>query len=210
MSTILVTKLQIREGPSTSSNSVGEYNKGEKINSGDLLIENEGRIWLRYKGSSGNQRYVCAVNNDGSKYIDVASNIPGPRSLNQGNKVVKKQPTGNSGTGINGIPKQSQFSDERIRKWGCCFLCTCVKGGLTTKEECEKCFNWGINSKKLRSSDCYVNCNKEEWAKEIAKQYGTTYHSDYTFQKNSHHFWLTQNGVEIFNSAGIGWRVRTD
>ena len=210
MSKVIADNVNVRDGPSTKANSVAKYNKGEIITSGDLLIENEGRIWLRYKGGSGNQRYICAINNNGQVYVDVASGIPGPRSLSKNNNNNSGQTSNNSVTGIGTIPKQGQFSDNRIKKWGCCFLCTCVKGGLTTKEQCEACFEWGINSGKLRSNDCYVNCNKEEWAKQIAEKYGTTYHSDYTFQKNSHHFWLTQNGVEIFNSAGLGWRGRTD
>ena len=112
----------------------------------------------------------------------------------------------NGETGIEGIPKQSQFPDHRIKNWGGCFLCTCVKGGLTTFDQIMNCFNWGINSGKLRSSDCYVNYNKESGAREISSRYGTPYHGDYCFQKNSNHFWLTQNGREIFNSSGIGWR----
>ena len=68
------------------------------------------------------------------------------------------------------------------------------------------CFNWGMNSGKLRASDCYVQYPKENWAREISSRYGTPYHGDYNFQKNGRHFWLTQNGREIFNSAGIGWR----
>ena len=79
------------------------------------------------------------------------------------------------------------------------------------------CFDWGIKSGKLEY-DCYVRYNKEQWAKEIAQKYGTQwakeiaqkygtqYHEDYCFQNNKHHFWLTQNGIEIFNSSGIGWR----
>ena len=210
MAEVLVSNLNVRAEPSTSSGVLDHYQKGDKINSGDLLVSSDGRIWLRYTGGSGNKRYVCAYDKDGSKFVDVPSNIPGPRPGSNSKPQPSQNRTSSSGTGINGIPKQSQFSDERIRKWGCCFLCTCVKGGLTTEDQCVKCFNWGINSGKLRKSDCYVNCDKEAWAKEIANTYGTTYHSDYTFQKNSHHFWLTQNGVEIFNSAGIGWRGRTD
>ena len=63
-----------------------------------------------------------------------------------------------------------------------------------------------MSSGKLRDSDCYVNCNKEQWAKEISSTYGTPYHGDYCFQNNGRHFWLTQNGSEIYNSMGIGWR----
>jgi len=202
MSKVLVNGLSIREGPSTNSQKVGKYDEGEIINSGNLVEENEGRFWLRYKGGSGNQRYVCMWEN-GKYFVDVPSHIPGPRPEGGG-----PQPS-HSETGIPGIPKQKEFPDNRIRKSGCCFLCTCVKGGLTTQAQCMDCFNWGINSGKLRSSDCFVNTNKENWAKEISERYGTQYHGDYCFQKNSHHFWLTQNGIEIFNSAGIGWRGAT-
>ncbi len=83
MSKVLVNNLQVRESPSTSSKVVAKYNSGETINSGEALIESEGRIWLRYKASSGNQRYICAYNNDGTKYIEVPSNIPGPRKIGQ-------------------------------------------------------------------------------------------------------------------------------
>ena len=200
MSRVLVNGLNVRAGPSTSAAKVAHYDAGQMINSGDQLIENENRIWLRYTGGSGNKRFVCAINNDGSKYVEVAGHIPGPRGLGGGHPV----PSGE--TGIAGIPNQRHFPDHRIQNWGCCFLCTCVKGGLTTKDQCMDCFNWGINSGKLSSSNCYVNCNKENWAREISSRYGTPYHGDYCFQKNSHHFWLIQNGREIFNSSGIGWR----
>ena len=60
------------------------------------------------------------------------------------------------------------------------------------------CFNWGIATGKLRPHDCYVNCNKEEWAKEISSKYDTTYHEDYVFQKSFRGFWLTQNGKQVF------------
>jgi hypothetical protein len=61
----------------------------------------------------------------------------------------------------------------------------------------------GDRSGKLRSSNCFLNCDKEKLAKDIAARFGTTYHSDYVFKKNSHHFWLTQNGVGIFNYTGL-------
>ena len=107
-------------------------------------------------------------------------------------------------SGITGIPIISQFPDPRIQKWGDCFLCTCVKGGLTTMDQCMQAFHLGLKEGKLRQSDCYVLCNKETWASEIAQRFGTTYHADYIFQC-THHFWLTQNGREIFNPNGIGW-----
>ena len=191
MSKVLVNNLIVRAAPSTTSEEIAQYNAGDIIHSGDLLIENEERIWLRYTGQSGNKRYVMAYDKDKNKYVDVPPDIIGPRP----EPCLPHSPLG-----VPSFPKLYQFPDPRIQKWGDCFLCICVKGGLTTLEQCMDCFNWGISSGKLRNADCYVNCNKEEWAKEISSKYGTTYHADYVFQKSYRpHFWLTQNGKLIFD-----------
>ena len=50
MSRVLVNGLNVRAGPSTNSQKVAYYNTGQIINSGNLVEENEGRFWLRYKG----------------------------------------------------------------------------------------------------------------------------------------------------------------
>lgn len=207
MSKVLVNSLNVRAGPSTSSAKVAHYDAGNTINSGNLIVQNEGRYWLRYTGGSGNQRYVCMWEN-GTYFVNVPPNVPGPRPepIPEPIPPSGQLPIPGSITGLPGIPKQRDFSDHRIKQSGCCFLCTCVKGGLTTKAQCEDCFNWGMSSGKLRNSDCYVNCDKEAWAREISQRYNTPYHGDYIFQKNHHHFWLAQNGREIFNSAGLGWR----
>lgn len=205
MSRVLVNSLNVRTGPSTNTQKVAHYDAGQTIASGNLIIQNEGRYWLRYTGGSGNQRFVCMWEN-GQYFVDVPRGVPGPRPDDDDHKHDDDDDFIGGITGIKGIPKQQQFGDSRIQRWGCCFLCTCVKGGLTTAAQCMDCFNWGIQSGKLRSSDCYVNCNKETWAVEISQRYGTPYHGDFIFQKNHHHFWLTQNGREIFNSSGLGWR----
>ena len=211
MSRVLVDNLDVRAGPSFNTEKIATYNAGNIINSGDLLIENEGCIWLRYTGASGNKRYVCAIDRDGTQYVQPASHIPGLKFPIVGRDCdipIHNPPCAPppfSYTGILGIPKQTQFPDHRIQKWGCCFLCTCVKGGLTTFDQCMDCFNWGINTGKLRPTDCYVLCDKEQWAREISSRYGTPYHGDYCFQK-SRTFCLTQNGKEIFNPLGLGWK----
>lgn len=80
MPTVLINNLIIRTAPSTQAQKLPEqYNSGERILSGDLLIENEGRIWLRYTGKSGNKRYVCAYDDDGTVFVFVPAHIPGPR-----------------------------------------------------------------------------------------------------------------------------------
>ena len=191
MATVLVNHLRVRAGPSVNTPEVAYYDAGQKIYSTLGLVENEGRTWLKYQAASGNIRYICQRDINGNIFIDC-----GP-------------PPPPSETGIPGIPKQTAFGHESIRNWGCCFLCTCVKGGLTTASQCVDCFNWGMSSGKLRW-DCWINCDKVAWAREISQKYGTPYHEDYIFQKsvhrdNSTHFWLTQGGREIFNSMGIGY-----
>ena len=195
MSRVLVDNLDVRAGPSFNTEKIATYNAGNIIKSGDLIIENEGCIWLRYTSESGDKRYVCVCGKDGTKYVDISKSINNSTSA----------PPPVSDTGIPGIPNQSKFPDQRIKKWGCCFLCVCVKGGLTTYDQCMDCFNWGISTGKLRHSDCYVSCDKENWAREISSRYGTIYHADYCFQKTNH-FWLTQNGKAIFNPLGLGWK----
>ena len=109
-------------------------------------------------------------------------------------------------TGIRSIPIKIQFSDNRIQSWGSCFLWCCVKGGLTTEEQCTDCLYWGINNYKLRRTDGCPEIDIETLAKEISEKYGTEYHSDYIFQNIVLDYWLIQNGVEIFNPNGLGWR----
>ena len=69
MSTILADCLNVREEPSTNSKKISKYYKDQKILTGDLLIKNGNRLWLRYTGRSGYKRYVCVLDEDGSLYL---------------------------------------------------------------------------------------------------------------------------------------------
>ena len=131
MSIVLVNGLNVREEPTTNSKKLAQYYKGQKILTGDLLIMNDNRLWLRYNGSSGYKRYVCVLDEDCSLYVDFEKGIPLYIENDEYNDDVEDY-----GTGIRGIPLQKDFPNEIIRKWGCCFLCTCVKGGLTTLLQC--------------------------------------------------------------------------
>ena len=106
MSRVLVNHLNVRAGPSTNSQKVAYYDAGQTINSADLLIENEGRIWLRYTGGSGNHRYVCARNNDGALYVQPASHIawpvPHPSNTNSGWKLTAYCPCSRCNGNSNG------------------------------------------------------------------------------------------------------------
>ena len=197
MATILVNHLRIRVGPSINAEIIGFYNSGQRINTLLELIENEGRTWLKYKDDNNQIRYVCVKDIGGENFVSLPCGFGGGCNCGRRDKRYIDIP---------GLPHQMVFPDLRIQKWGCLFLCICVKGGLTTVSQFMDCFNWGLNSGKLRSVDCYVTCNKENWAREISERYGTTYHGDYIFQKSIRpHFWLTQGDKEIFNSMGIGY-----
>ena len=78
MSKVLVDHLNVRTEPSLSAEKVAQYNAGEIINSGDVLIQTEEGIWLRFTGGAGNKRYVMAYNKDNTQYVDVAPHIPNP------------------------------------------------------------------------------------------------------------------------------------
>ena len=131
------------------------------------------------------------------------STIPGPRRNNNPNPNNPCPPP--TYTGIFGIPNMGKFPDYRIQKWGDCFLCVCVKGGLTTLGKCMNCFSWGMSTGKLRNSDCFVICNKDQWAKEISSKYGTTYHEDYCFKPTTTEYWLTKNGIVVFHPRGLAY-----
>ena len=63
-----LTTVKVRAGASTSSSSVGTYNKGESVKY-DKVVKGDGRTWISYIGGSGNRRYCCAIDKDGSQYI---------------------------------------------------------------------------------------------------------------------------------------------
>ena len=127
MSRVLVNHLRVRVGPSKSRAEVAYYDAGQVINSGDGLIRNDGSLWLSFTDRSGNKIYVCATNNDGSKYVDyppdlpiISISIPGVPPPNPYQTLVPS-----SIACCPGIPNQYDFSDNRLKHWGCIFLCTC-------------------------------------------------------------------------------------
>jgi len=189
-----LTAVKVRSGPSTSSKQVALYQKGETVNY-DKLVKGDGRTWISYIGASGNRRYCCAIDKDGSHYISAGPTPPTPK------------PSGR--TGVPGIPVQGSFSQRGIAISGCCFLAACVKGGCTTKAQCVNCWNWAVKNGLVRKSDAYVLAGAETLAKKCASHFGLTYHSNYQIIWNcTHtHFYIFVNGKEFFNSAGLGYHV---
>ena len=109
MSKILVNNLSVRNGPSTSAEKIAYFDAGEIIKTGNLLILNEGRIWLRYIASSGKERYICVIDNEGSKFIDIPKNIPGPRNLDD----IENDP----------VSQSDPNSEWKLTAFCPCFIC---------------------------------------------------------------------------------------
>ena len=78
MATVLVNHLRVRAGPSVNSAEVAYYDAGQKIHSVLGTVDNEGRTWLKYRGGSGNERFICLRDTNGAIYIDYG-NPPPPR-----------------------------------------------------------------------------------------------------------------------------------
>ena len=193
---IFQANVYVREGPSVTTKSVAQYYIGETVRY-DSIVNNEGRKWISYIGQSGNRRYCCAVDTDGS--VDI----------NLGGAQQSSSSSFGGTTGIPGIPRQGEFPQRVIAVSGCCFLSSCVKGGCTTKEQCIQAFNWATQNGKVQKSDAYVSCDKDILAQDISNHFGLTYHGDYKIVHNYHktHFYVTVNGEEIFNSVRLGYAL---
>ena len=108
----------------------------------------------------------------------------------------------NYGTGLPNMDKQQNIPNM---KEGCCFMASCVKGGLCTTAQITEAYSWALSAGKIRE-DTYVLVGHEQLARDISTKYGTTYHSDYVITNNYRHYWIVDtNGKEIFNSAGLGY-----
>jgi len=73
-----VTTVNVRSGPSISSEAVAQYSAGETVQY-DKVVTSEGRTWISYIAGSGKRRYCCAIDTDGSQYIvNKSPTPPGP------------------------------------------------------------------------------------------------------------------------------------
>jgi hypothetical protein len=130
-------------------------------------------------------------------------------NVNNNNTNINNNNNNNSNNIKNDSPiLQMKFNIYAIRKSGCLFLACCYVGGLTTYDQCIQAYHWASKEGKIRGNDCYVNMDPNTLASQISKLFGTNFKNGCTFGRNSHHFWVEQNGKEIYNSAGIGWRGR--
>ena len=210
-----LTTVNVREGPSTSTDIVAKYNKDETVKY-DNLIENEGKLWITYLGSSGNRRYCCARDDDGEWYIKlknpsapISSFSPSSsysRSLSYSPSFSSSPSFPTSPTSITPSVSMYQKSSkhEAVRKSGCCFLCCCYLGGLNNINEADDCWYWASGSGKVDKNDAYVNVEKHGLGTEIANIYGRE-RREGKIVKGNNHFYVIDGAREIYNSMGIGW-----
>ena len=108
-----------------------------------------------------------------------------------------------SGTGLKGVSHQMKLKGMRE---GCLFMAACVIGGLGSDKEIMLARKWSVQNKYIRDSDTYVNMDARVLAQKISKKFKTNYHANWKFKKGSRHWWVVnEKGVEIFNSAGLGY-----
>lgn len=196
-----LTTVNVRSNPSTSSEIVAKYEKGETVNY-DQTLKNEGRLWISYIANSGNRRYCCARDTSGEIYID---NVISNNSNNNNNPNVNNNSNNKKKNNSSYPFLQTQSKYEAVRKEGCLFCAICFLGGLNNIDEVDECFVWAVSKGKVRENDSYVNTNRIDLAKEIAKKYGRKYRNYHIYKGNNHFYIVDSNGNEIYNSSGPGW-----
>ena len=68
-----LSTVKARASPSMLSQEVETFNSEETLKY-DQTVNNEGKIWLSYKGRSGIRRYCCIVDKNGKPCIDPGNN----------------------------------------------------------------------------------------------------------------------------------------
>jgi hypothetical protein len=118
----------------------------------------------------------------------------------------KNQVFVNTGTGVRDITPQYLVPNMES---GCLFMACCVIGGLGNDEQIQNAYQWAL-SKGYIERDTYVNMGSLSLAKLISEHYGTIYHSGWGIgDANCGHFWaVDENGKEVFNASGLGYKGR--
>ena len=169
--------------------------QGQILNKDLYLIQNVQTN--NYLDSGPHSNHKCG----GDIYTNVRCGVEQIFMLTESNEINKN--SNNNSNNKNEIILQRNFNVPAIKKSGCLFLACCYVGGLTTYDQCLSAYYWASKEGKIRGNDCYVNMNSNTLALQISKHFRTSFKEGCRFSKNSHHFWVERNGIEIYNSAGI-------
>ena len=148
------------------------------------FVENEGKTWIKFE-EDGEIFYCCAINGS-DHYISFNSNSSSSSAVNM---------------------NQNSSQHSPVKKEGCCFLCACYLGGLNNIDEADECYIWASKNGWVDSYDNPFVNGKYELADAIAKKYGRQKRSGKIVKKEGgYHFFVVDNGKEVFNSIRIGYR----
>ena len=103
-----LTNVKVRSGPGTSYSAVATYQKGETVTY-DKTVTGDSRTWISYIGGSGNRRYCCAIDKDGTYFVSVSGSSSGGSSSG-----------GSSGSGktITGVYTTGYYPDNSAMEGG--------------------------------------------------------------------------------------------
>jgi hypothetical protein len=183
-----ITTVNIRKGPSTSSDCIGKKRSGDIVEV-TYFIENEGREWGIFE-EHGEECYFCARDTNDEYYIV---------QCNQSTYSTENEML------------QNTSSYNAVKKEGCNFLCACYLGGLNNIDEADDCFEWASTTKysgnltMVRRRDSYVNMNNKDLARAIAQRYDRQMRDGKIVHGNNHFYVVDHNGIEIFNSVRPGY-----
>jgi hypothetical protein len=177
-----ITTVIIRDEPSSSGEKLGKIYSGQTID----VIETypyDNELWVSF--NLDGETVFCCVFQNGEYFIEFNYN-------------------GEVSNSSNSMMPQNESEYEAVRQSGCCFLCACYLGGLNNIQEADKCFEWAVEKKKVKGNDAFVNMDKVKLAEQIAQHFGRQQRQG-NFEYGNGHFYVVNNGVEVFNSVSPGY-----
>lgn len=97
---------------------------------------------------------------------------------------------------------------EAVRKSGCLFCAYCWLAGANTIQEVDDAFDWATGQGLVRKSDSYVNTGRAGIVPKLQQRFGRSgRQGDITWNKDHSHAYVRHNGKEVYNAAGLGYKV---
>ena len=85
------------------------------------------------------------------------------------------------------------------------FIACCLKGGLTSNKQILSAYEWALKNKYIEK-DYKINISKKELAKNISKQFNSTYHSEWKIEgssKNEKYFFKDSKTYKIISPSAV-------
>lgn len=125
-------------------------------------------------------------------------------------KYNYKQIFSENGTGIEGIPTQSNIEHMEM---GNLFITCCVKAGFANKQQLLDAYFWGIINNYIDAINMNFIDNeidRDSFVIMISQYFGTDINNEIFFNtekgEDDYLYLIDKNGKEVFNSNGLGYR----